>query len=119
MRFSVLFNVLYFEIRKSVIYKILTETKYTNPDGLEVLVQQQDNNSVGQGDYVFMFGEQVENAVINFSKTKNLVVKDGVVIGLEWKNRMLQRIEKNGCLLGFIVTAFVVSLLIIIISLTM
>jgi len=107
----------YFEIRKSMIYKILTETKYTNPDGLEILVQQQDNYSVRRGDYVFIFGEQVENAVINFTKSKNLVVKGGVVIEIEWKNRMLKRIGENGCIL-LIFTAIVLSLLIIIISLT-
>ena len=80
----------YFEIKQSRIYKILTETQYTNPDGQEVIIQQQYNSSITRGDYVFMFGKQIDNAIINFSKSKNLLVSGGVVIRLEWKNKILK-----------------------------
>ena len=80
----------YFEIKRSRIYKILTETQYTNPDGQEIVIQQQYNGNILRGDYVFMFGKQIDNAVINFSKSKNLIVKDGIIIKIEWKNKILR-----------------------------
>jgi len=80
----------YCEIKQSRIYKILTETKYTNPDGQEIFIQQQYNSNITKGDYVFMFGKQIDNAIINFSKSKNLLVSGGIVIRLEWKNKILR-----------------------------
>ena len=108
----------YFEIKQSRIFKILTETKYTNPDGQEILVQQQSNYTITKGDYAFMFGRQVDNAIINFTKTKNLIVRDGIVIGLQWKNKILRWI---GAYIGFetfyaIVLALVLMLVISIIG---
>jgi len=80
----------YFEIKKGQIFKKLTETKYINPEGEEIQIQQQDNWNIKCGDYVFMFGKQVENAILDFSKNKNLVVRDGIVIRLESKNKVLR-----------------------------
>ena len=80
-------NQLY-EVKRGRIFKILTETKYTNPRGQEIILQQQDNNKIRQGDYVFMFGKKVEQAIIDFSKSENLIVKDGVVLRLEPKNKV-------------------------------
>ncbi|MDR0368892.1 MAG: hypothetical protein LBH82_07140 [Bacteroidales bacterium] len=80
----------YFEIRKSRIYKILTETKYTNPDGQEIFIQQQYNSIITKGDYAFMYGKQIDNAILNFSKSKNLIIRDGIVIRLEWKNKIFK-----------------------------
>ena len=80
----------YFEIRESRIYKILTETQYTNPDGQEIYIQQQYNSSITRGDYAFMFGKQIDNAILNFSKTKNLIIRDGIVLRREWKNKILR-----------------------------
>lgn len=85
----------YFEIKDGRIFKILTETKYTNPSGQEILIQQQKNWGITPGDYVFMFGKQVDNAIIELTKTKNLVVKDGVVIRIEHKNKIIQWFTKN------------------------
>lgn len=84
----------YFEIKKGRIFKILTETKYVNPCGHEIIVQQQDNGVIKHGDYVFMFGKQVENAIIDFNRSKNLVVRDGFVIRLEYKNKIMSRFSK-------------------------
>ncbi|MCL2098585.1 MAG: hypothetical protein FWH23_07515 [Bacteroidales bacterium] len=104
----------YFEIKKSVIYKILTETKYTNPDGFDIFVQQQDNYAISRGDYVYMFDEQVDNAVINFSKAKNLIVRDGSVDRLEYKNTMLRWVSENlfeVVILGFLLVFFLIIIL--------
>jgi hypothetical protein len=80
-------NQLY-EVIRGRIFKILTETKYTNPRGQEIIIQQQDNNKIKPGDYVFMFGKKIEQAIIDFSKSENLIVKDGVVLRLEPKNKV-------------------------------
>jgi hypothetical protein len=85
----------YFEIKKGQIFKILTETKYTNPGGQEITIQQQDNWIIKHGDYVFMFGKQVENAIIDFTKSKNLVVRDGILIRSEHKNKIMRWLSKN------------------------
>ena len=78
----------YFEVKGGRIFKILTEKTYTNPQGQEIVIQQQDNTKVTQGDYVFIFGVLVENAIIDFSKSKNLIVKDGIARYLEPKNKL-------------------------------
>ncbi len=78
----------YFEVKEGRIFKILTEKTYTNPQGQEIVIQQQDNTKITQGDYVFMFGILVENGIIDFSKSKNLIVKDGIARYLEPKNKL-------------------------------
>ena len=85
----------YFEVKKGRIFKMLTETKYTNPIGQEVTIQQQDNWVIKHGDYVFMFGKQVDNAIIDFNKAKNLVVRDGIVIRLEYKNKIMRWLSRT------------------------
>jgi hypothetical protein len=84
----------YFEIKRGRIFKILTETTYFTPNGQEIIIQQQVNWKIWHGDYVFMFGKQVDNAIIDFSKSKNLVVRDGIVIRLERKNNLMRWISK-------------------------
>jgi hypothetical protein len=78
----------FFEVKKGRIFKILTEKTYTNPQGQEIVIQQQDNTKITQGDYVFMFGVLVENGIIDFTKSKNLIVKDGIARYLEPKNKV-------------------------------
>lgn len=85
----------YFEVKKGRIFKILTETKYKNPSGQEISIQQQDNWKIKKGDYVFMLGRQVDNEIIDFSKTKNLVVRDDIVIRLEHKNKVMRWFSKT------------------------
>jgi hypothetical protein len=85
----------YFEIKEGRILKILTEIKYVNPSGQEISIQQRDNWEITHGDYVFMFGRQVDNAIIDFSKFKNLVVRDGIVIRLERKNKVMRWLSKT------------------------
>jgi hypothetical protein len=84
----------YIEIHKGRIYKILTETTYTNPDNQEIIIQQQDSWDIKNGDYVFMFGKQVNNSILNFSKSKNLIVREGKVVRLERKNPVTRWLSK-------------------------
>jgi hypothetical protein len=84
----------YYEIEKSRIKKILTETRYFNPEGHEIVIQQQRSNKIFNGDYVFMYGNQVGTSIINFSKSKNLVVRDGKVVRLERKNPLTRWFSK-------------------------
>lgn len=90
----------FYEIRKGCIFKILTEIKYTNPDGKEIYIQQKDSCKIKNGDYIYIYGEQVESSIINFTKYKNMVVRDGKVVRLERKNlftRWLSKLWKNIC----------------------
>lgn len=84
----------YYEVKKGRIYKILTETTYTNPDKTEITIHQQDNWNIKNGDEVFIFGKQIDNATINFSKSKNLIVRDGRVVRLERKNPLTKWLSR-------------------------
>jgi hypothetical protein len=84
----------YYEIEKSRIKKILTETSYINPDGHEIVIQQQRNNKVLNGDYIFMYGKPLDTAILNFSKSKRIVVRNGQVVRLERKNPLMRRFSK-------------------------
>lgn len=85
----------YYEVKKGRIYKILTETTYNNPDNHEIIIHQQDSWKIRNGDEVFMFGKLVENAIINFSNNRNLVVRDGKAIRLERKNAVTRYLSKK------------------------
>ncbi len=85
----------YYEIKRSHIFKILTETKYINPNGQEIYIQQQDNLEIKNGDYVYMFGQPVKTTLINFNKTKNLVVREGKVVRVELKNPFMKWLSKT------------------------
>jgi len=85
----------YYEVKKGRIFKILTKTTYTNPDKHEIVIHQQDNWKIRNGDEAFMFGKHIDNGVINFSKNRNLVVKDGKVIRLERKNAVTRYLSKK------------------------
>ncbi len=78
-------NQLY-EIKKGRIFKILTKKQYTNPSGEAIIIQQQNIYNIRNGDYVYMYGKQMVNEVINFTRSKNLIVRGGIVIRLERKN---------------------------------
>ena len=84
----------YIEVRDGMIYKILTETTYINPDNVEIKIQQADNYKVKSGDEVFMSGKLVGSMVINFSKNRNLVVKKGKVVRFESKNAIAKFTSK-------------------------
>lgn len=84
----------YYEIRKGRIFKILTEIKYINPDGKEIYIQQQDSRKINNGDYAYMAGKPVETSIINFTRFKNIVVRDGKVIRLERKNPFTRWLSK-------------------------
>ena len=84
----------YIEINKGKVLKILIETTYTNPDNQEIIIQQQDSWRICNGDYVYILGKQVDNATLNFSKSKKLIVRDGIVIRLERKNKITRALSK-------------------------
>lgn len=84
----------FYEVRNGCIFRILTERKYENPQGQQIIVQQKDSWKVRNGDYAFINGEQVGTEVLNFSKRKNLVVRNGVVVRLERKNSFMRWLSK-------------------------
>ena len=86
---------IYYEVKQGRIIKILTETKYTNPDGQEIFIQQQDNLKIKNGDCVYMLGQPVETALINFTKTKNLVIRNGKVVRFERKSPFMRWLSKT------------------------
>jgi hypothetical protein len=85
----------YYEVKKGKIYKIITETTYTNPDNEIIIIHQQDNMEINNGDEVFMHGKQLDNGSINFSRFKILIVREGKVVRLERKNPVLRLISKT------------------------
>lgn len=84
----------FYDIKGGKIKKIITETKYTNPDDQEIIIQQQLNWDISYGDCVFMYGKQLDSAIINFNKHQNLIVRDGKVVRLERKNPVARAISK-------------------------
>lgn len=87
-------NNKYYEIKNSRIYKILDEKLYTNLHGDKIHIQQQEYWKINNGDYVFVNGEQVDSLLIDFNKTKNLIVRDGKVLRFERKNPTTRGISK-------------------------
>ena len=83
----------YFEIAKGRIIKILSEKKYINPDGVELIIQKQNRFSITYGDYVYISGMPAKTGIINFSFGKNLVVRDGMIIRTEYKNLILRHMS--------------------------
>lgn len=83
-------NVKFYQVRQGRISNVLTERKYINPDGIEILIHQQNSSTIKYGDDVFIFGQEFGTGIINFSKHKNLLVKNGYVVGFEYKNKVLR-----------------------------
>lgn len=79
-------NQKHYEIKEGRIFKIFTEYSYTNPDGNEIVIEQQNSWKIEFGDNVYMYGKQVKSGKINFSNSKNLIVRDGKVVRVERKN---------------------------------
>lgn len=84
----------YYEVKKAVVNKILIKTTFTNPDGNEIIIKQQDRMEIRKGDYIFMSGQQLENATIKFNVFENIVVRNGQVERVEWRNIVLRRISR-------------------------
>ena len=84
----------FIEIQHGSVYKILTEKTYKNPEAQEIIIQQQVSGAILNGDYVFMYGKPILNAVINFSRKKKLIVRDGMVVRLERKNPITRWLSK-------------------------
>lgn len=80
---------LIYEIKQGRIYMIFHEKKYINTQNQSIIIQQQNNNKIFEGDYIFMNGEPVNSGVLDFNKSKNLVVEEGKVVRLVWKNKLV------------------------------
>lgn len=79
-----------YDIRKGKIFRILTETRYVNPaDGKEIVILQKFHDFPSKGDSVFIYGMPAEDGIVDFTKSKRLIVKDGKVVKVEWKNWLL------------------------------
>lgn len=79
-------NFHFYEVKNSKICKIITETSYCNPDNCSITIHQQNYYKITKGDIVFLNNNLVDNATINFSKAKNIIVRDGKLVRLERKN---------------------------------
>ena len=87
-------NNQFLEIANSKIKKILTEKTYSNPNNELIVIQQQYYYEIIKGDYVFMNGKQLNNAIIDFSKSKKIIVRDGMFIRFERKNKIISVLSK-------------------------
>jgi hypothetical protein len=98
----------YYEIISSKIIQIIIVKAYENPEGIEFTVHQRNNYQISVGDLVFVNDILVKNQTINFSHLERLVVSDGKVVKLEYKNVLLREYPEVVLLL------FVIALLLII-----
>jgi len=74
----------------------LTEIKYTNPDGEDIYIHQHNTSCNPEyGDYAYLDELLVEEGTINFTKSKNIIVRDGRIIRLERKNSFMRAISKK------------------------
>lgn len=98
-------------VKENVILKILTEVKYTNPDGKNIFIQQHDKSKAKKGDYVFVDGVQVYDGTVNFSKSKNLIVFNGEIVRFEKKKSSKKRILYvfTGVIIIIIIVAIILS----------
>jgi hypothetical protein len=84
------------EIKNSRIFKIYHEAKYKNPDGKIISIYHKDTFtwSISNGDILYINEKNIESGIINFSKTKNLVIQNGKIVRLESKNVFTKSISK-------------------------
>lgn len=84
----------YYEIKKSKISNIFIERKYISLDGIEIIIHHKFWKVIEKGDQVFLRDTPLENIDINFSRSKNLIVRDGKVVRLERKKSFGKWISK-------------------------
>lgn len=84
----------YLDIKKSHILKVLTETKHVNPIGQEIFIQQHDSDKIKRGDFVYIPEEQLDSLTLDFSRTKNLIVRNGKFVRFERKNSLTRFFSK-------------------------
>lgn len=100
----------YIVVEKNAILKILTEVKYTNPDGKDIYIQQHGDNKAKEGDYVFIDGVQVQDETVNFSKSKNLIVFNGEIVRFE-KNKSIAKTILYGIIVLIIIVVAIAAVL--------
>lgn len=96
----------YVVVKRNVILNVLTELKHTNPEGKDILIHLHAYQPE-KGDYVFINGMAPEDGVINFSKSKNLIVSDGRIMRFERKKSVAKRILY--AIIGIIIIAAVIA----------
>jgi hypothetical protein len=84
-----------YKTQDSRIIKILTETTYTNPDGVEIVIEQKFPDSINIGDKVFIYGQRAKDGLLNFSTSKFMVVQNGRFVDYERKNPLFKSISKS------------------------
>lgn len=82
-------NNIYLELKNSAITKIFFEKTYINPDGVEITIQQKNKTEIYFGDNVFIDGQPAVISRIDLDKSRRLVIKDGKVFRVKWRNPLL------------------------------
>ena len=77
---------------KSSIKEIYFKKHYINTKGAELIIFQKLDiqNRIGFGDILVVNGITIDNGIYEFSNKKNLIIKNGKIIRLEWKNKFLR-----------------------------
>ncbi|EJF08109.1 hypothetical protein [Pontibacter sp. BAB1700] len=84
-----------YKTKDSRIIKILTETTYSNPDGVEIVIEQKYPDYITVGDNVFIYGQKAKDGLLNYSKSKFMVIQNGKFIDFERKNPLLKSISRS------------------------
>ncbi|MEN9400217.1 MAG: hypothetical protein RL632_1320 [Bacteroidota bacterium] len=85
----------YYVIENGSISEILFRRKYTisSGDAVEIHQREKEEGRIGHGDYLFINGTRIFNSTIDFSKRKVLIVENGIIIKVQWKNFLLRLIN--------------------------
>jgi len=80
----------YIVVRNSLIASFMYHSKFVNPEGVEFVVHQHERGEINPGDFFYLNGKLLLNNTFNFSKWKIAVLHDGVLVKLQWKNKLLR-----------------------------
>lgn len=104
----------YYEVADGVIIQIRAAVVYTNPDGVQITVNERTNNNPSKGDNVFINNMIAEDQTVNLSKLERLIINEGKVVTLQHKNVMFGTYHDSHLVNVFITIAVVVTSFIII-----
>ena len=77
-------------VRNSLIASFIYASKFVNPDGIEFVVHQHERGEINPGDFFYLNGKLILDSTFNFSKWKIAVLQEGVLVKLQWKNKLLR-----------------------------
>lgn len=84
----------YYQIQNGEIKNIfLKEKKYITKNGEEIFIRHQNIYKINNGDLVVINGKLIEEAIIDFNYFKIITVKDGKILKIEFKNRIIKVIN--------------------------